>query len=224
MFGLHFARRLVFAIGVIGCAFLARGAVAAEPLTLERIFGKKPILTPLPDPVWVGDSRGISLVHDVTPRDGSARKAFVIRDVPSGKERVLAWLDDIPVPGDLKAAGQDKFSIDAPSWTNDGSRAAFVFGGDVFMIDRHGKVERVTDTDGEEQDPTFSRDGHWLVLGYWIDTKSNDLWLVNFDQYRRTGRVDRTVVPCRGHHDHLHLRIRAPHRADGLEQLPVGNA
>ena len=24
----------------------------------------------------------------------------------------------------------------------------------------------------------LSRDGHWLLLGYWIDTKSNDLWLV----------------------------------------------
>ncbi len=41
---------------------------------------------------------------------------------------------------------------------------------------------------------SLSHDGHWLVLGYWIDTKSNDLWLVNFDQFRKTGRVDRKVV------------------------------
>jgi prolyl oligopeptidase len=40
----------------------------------------------------------------------------------------------------------------------------------------------------------LSRDGHWLVLGYWIDTKSNDLWLVNFDEFRRSGRVDKRVV------------------------------
>jgi prolyl oligopeptidase len=32
------------------------------------------------------------------------------------------------------------------------------------------------------------------LLGYWIDTKSNDLWLVDFDAYRRTGHLARTVV------------------------------
>ena len=32
---------------------------------------------------------------------------------------------------------------------------------------------------------SLSRDGRWLVLGYWIDTKSNDLWLVDFDRVSR---------------------------------------
>jgi prolyl oligopeptidase len=41
---------------------------------------------------------------------------------------------------------------------------------------------------------SLSRDGRWLVLGYWIDTKSNDLWIVDFDRFRKTGRVDKTVV------------------------------
>ncbi len=41
---------------------------------------------------------------------------------------------------------------------------------------------------------SLSRDGRWLVLGYWVDTRSNDVWLVNFDHFRNTGRVDRTVV------------------------------
>jgi len=41
---------------------------------------------------------------------------------------------------------------------------------------------------------SLSRDGRWLVLGYWIDTQSNDVWLVNFDQFRKTGKVDRRVV------------------------------
>jgi len=41
---------------------------------------------------------------------------------------------------------------------------------------------------------SLSHDGRWLLLGYWMDTKSNDVWLVNFDDFRRTGRVDRTVV------------------------------
>ena len=41
---------------------------------------------------------------------------------------------------------------------------------------------------------SLSRDGHWLVLGYWIDTKSNDLWVANFDDVLRTGRVTRKIV------------------------------
>jgi len=41
---------------------------------------------------------------------------------------------------------------------------------------------------------SLSRDGRWLLLGYWIDTKSNDLWLVDFDRVRKTGNVDRAVV------------------------------
>ena len=40
----------------------------------------------------------------------------------------------------------------------------------------------------------LSRDGHWLILGYWTDTKSNDLWVVDFDQYRKTGKLDRKDI------------------------------
>ncbi|HEY7474666.1 MAG TPA: hypothetical protein VH679_06620, partial [Vicinamibacterales bacterium] len=41
---------------------------------------------------------------------------------------------------------------------------------------------------------SLSRDGKWLLLGYWVDTRSNDLWLVNFDQFRKTGKVERKSV------------------------------
>jgi prolyl oligopeptidase len=41
---------------------------------------------------------------------------------------------------------------------------------------------------------SLSRDGRWLLLGYWVDTKSNDLWLVDFDRVRKSGKVVRTVV------------------------------
>jgi prolyl oligopeptidase len=41
---------------------------------------------------------------------------------------------------------------------------------------------------------SLSRDGHWLLLGYWVDTRSNDLWLVNFDEYRKHNTLARKVV------------------------------
>jgi dipeptidyl-peptidase-4 len=174
MFGLHF-RRFVPALSVL----LATCSVsrADEGLTLEKIFGPKPILPPLPAATWVGDSRGVCLVRAIASEGGRERSAFVIREVPSGKERVLAYLDEIPVPDDLRAAGEEKFDIDHPEWDRTGARAAFVFRGDVFFIDRAGAVERVTDTDGEEQDPTFSMDGKWLAYTRGHDLYTRDLEL-----------------------------------------------
>jgi prolyl oligopeptidase len=48
---------------------------------------------------------------------------------------------------------------------------------------------------------TLSRDGRWLVLSYWIDASSNDLWLADFADFRRRGRfAARTVsVGVPGH-------------------------
>ena len=36
---------------------------------------------------------------------------------------------------------------------------------------------------------TFSRDGRWVVAGYWTAPDSNDLWLTDFEELRRTGRT-----------------------------------
>src|SRR5579871_1126741 len=41
---------------------------------------------------------------------------------------------------------------------------------------------------------TLSHDGKWLILGYYVDTKSNDLWLVDFDAFRRTGSIEKRVI------------------------------
>jgi prolyl oligopeptidase len=40
----------------------------------------------------------------------------------------------------------------------------------------------------------LSRDGKWLLLGYWIDTLSTDLWIVDFEKFLRTGSVERVPV------------------------------
>jgi dipeptidyl-peptidase-4 len=180
-----FGRRLVL---IAACLVVAGSAIAAEPLTLERIFGKKPILSPVPDATWVGDGKGVALVKDVTPAKGEARAAFVIKDVPSGKEHVVAWLDAIPVPGDLKSEERDKFAIESPSWMRDGARAAFAFGGDLFTIDRKGKVDRITTTEGEEQDPVYSRDGQWLAY-----TRGHDLYTRDL---QRNVEIRHTTTGC----------------------------
>lgn len=40
----------------------------------------------------------------------------------------------------------------------------------------------------------LSDDGRWLLLGYWRDTVSTDLWLVDFEEYLRTGVVERREI------------------------------
>ena len=41
---------------------------------------------------------------------------------------------------------------------------------------------------------SLSEDGKWLVLGYWVDTRSTDLWIADFQAFSRTGRVERQPV------------------------------
>ena len=41
---------------------------------------------------------------------------------------------------------------------------------------------------------TLSRDGRWLLLGYWVDTRSTDMWLVDFARFLRTGHVERVPL------------------------------
>lgn len=41
---------------------------------------------------------------------------------------------------------------------------------------------------------TLSDDGRWIVAGYWTSNESNDLWLTNFDDLRRTGRATPRLV------------------------------
>jgi prolyl oligopeptidase len=41
---------------------------------------------------------------------------------------------------------------------------------------------------------SLSRDGRWLLLGYWLNTASNDTWLVDFERFCRTGALHKVVV------------------------------
>jgi len=162
---------------------IGSAAGAAENLTLEKIFAKKPILPTVPTAVWVAGGRGVTLTRDI-----GDRSAFVLREVPSGKEKVLAYMDAIPVPEDLRSEDNEQFAIEDHEWNGEGTSAAFVFAGDVFLIDRKGKVERLTDTDGEEQDPAFSRDGRWLAY-----TRDNDLYTRDLE---RGAEIRHTTTGC----------------------------
>ncbi|MCH8005777.1 MAG: S9 family peptidase [Planctomycetes bacterium] len=39
-----------------------------------------------------------------------------------------------------------------------------------------------------------SRDGRWMILGYYTSTKSNDLWAIDLDRWFRSGRFVKTPI------------------------------
>ncbi len=41
---------------------------------------------------------------------------------------------------------------------------------------------------------TVSRDGRWMVLTYWTSTSSNDLWVIDLDQWRKDGTFQKREI------------------------------
>ncbi len=159
---------------LLAAAFLslASYAEAAEDWSVEAVFGKSPLLKPVPTNLeWLGNSRGVSFVRRST--GGSTRTEWVLREVPSGRERVLMAADTVTVPADLKPS-HATFAIGSHEWNSTGDRAVFAFGGDIFLAGLDGKLARLTDTDGEEKDPVFAPNGRRIAF-----TRGNDLYAID---------------------------------------------
>jgi dipeptidyl-peptidase-4 len=153
-------------------------SAAADELTIESIFGKQSVLRPIPAKVeWLGDSRGVSFVRKT--EGDTPQNQLVLREVPSGRERVVLVADTVSVPKDLKGP----FSVEGHQWNRDGDRAVFTFGGEIFLLDTAGRVSRVTHTDGAEKDPVFSPNGRRIAF-----TRDNDLYTIDVaaDRYPET--------------------------------------
>lgn len=148
---------------------------------------------------WTSPSSDGKLVAYGTYRAGDENTTLHLMEVDSGKTLPL----EIPN------------KTQAPDWLPDGS--GFVYqnlkdpkgpytgqvrfhrlgtapAGDPLLFRQFTKEEneQLATTWGPAS--TLSRDGRWLQLGYWVDTRSNDLWLVNFDLFRKTGKIDRQPV------------------------------
>jgi len=148
---------------------------------------------------WVSPSRDGRLMAYGTYRSGDENTTLRLLDVDTGQPQPLT------IPNKTQAA----------QWLPDGSGFVYQnlrdpkdpYSGRV-MFHRLGTdpaadleiVRQFTREENEKLATTWgpfgslSRDGRWLLLGYWIDTSSNDLWLVDFDAVRRTGKVVRREV------------------------------
>ena len=157
------------------------------------------------------DPSGLTTVTWVSPSaDGRLAAYGTYR---AGDENTTLHLIEVDTGRTLPLQIPDK--TQAPDWLPDGSgfvyqnleHAKDPYSGQVMFHqmgrDRSTDVRifrQFTKAENEKLSTTWgpfgslSRDGRWLVLGYWVDTQSNDLWLVDFDRFKATSEVQRIEV------------------------------
>ncbi len=157
------------------------------------------------------DETGLTTVTWVSPSRDGRRVAY--GTYRAGDENTTLHLLDVDTGAKLPLEIRNK--VQAPDWLPDDSGFVYQnladpanpYSGQVrfhrlgtnpaddpvlFRQFTREENERLSTTWGPSA--SLSHDGRWLVLGYWTDTRSNDLWLASFDDFLRTGRVDRRVV------------------------------
>lgn len=142
---------------------------------------------------WIEPSPDASLLAFGLQRAGDENTTLHVLDVGEG-----SWLAD-EIPG----------KVEGVVWLPEGR--SFVYSrlaaaGDPYSrrveLHRLGTHERedalliaqltegpLATTWGPFAAPT--RDGRWLLMGYWTGTDAHDLWVADFDRYRRTGELVR---------------------------------
>jgi prolyl oligopeptidase len=140
---------------------------------------------------WISPSRDGSLLAFGLFRAGDEKDVLHVLDVETGewladeihgKVGSCAWL-----PGDRSFVWRGLTDVENP------------YSGVVklHLLGTHPREDAVLFTQETEGPlattwgpwPMVDRDGHWLVLGYFTGTDSNDAWAVDLDRYFRTGEI-----------------------------------
>jgi prolyl oligopeptidase len=161
------------------------------------------------------DPSGLTAVEWFSPAEDGRQVAY--GTYRAGDENTTLHLMEVDSGKDLGLTIPNK--TQAPDWLPDGSGFVYQnladpqdpYSGRV-MFHRTGtdpKTDAVlfrqyTKEENEKLATTWgpsgslSRDGHWLVLGYWTGTRTNDLWVADFDAWLKTGKLEKKVVTVGG--------------------------
>jgi prolyl oligopeptidase len=173
---------------------------------------------------WTAPNRDGSLMAFGLYRAGDENATLYILDVESGE-----WLAD-EIPGKVQEV----------NWMPDGKSFFYSRLGDVgnpysreiryHVVGTHHRQDpRLFEQYSEGPLATTwgpfaytSRDGRWMILGYWTGTDSNDLWVADLDQWFRTGELDLVEIlegeeaqasgPIVGDTLYMHTTLGAPNR------------
>ncbi|KAB2962725.1 MAG: S9 family peptidase [Thermoanaerobaculia bacterium] len=161
------------------------------------------------------DPSGLTTVTWISPSgDG---KLLAYGTYRAGDENATLHLMEVDTGRKLELEIPDK--TQAPDWLPDGS--GFLYQNLADAADPYsGRVRFHAMGTDPRQDPvlfrqytreeneklattwgpfgSLSRDGRWLVLGYSTSTRSNDLWVADFEAWRRSGVLERKEVTVGG--------------------------
>ncbi|CAG0948489.1 prolyl oligopeptidase [Phycisphaerales bacterium] len=143
---------------------------------------------------WVAPSHNGKMAAYGTYHAGDENTTLHLRDVDSGKDLAdvipgkvseISWLPDGSAfvyrnLKDLKNpySGQIKFHVVG----EDPSKDKLIFR--QYLPDED---EKLATTYGPGM--SLSKDGRWLAISYYTDTRNNDLWVVDFPRWRETGEL-----------------------------------
>jgi prolyl oligopeptidase len=162
------------------------------------------------DPAKI-DSTGLTTVEWYSPAQDGKQLAY--GTYRAGDENTTLHLMDVDTGKLLPLEIPNK--TQAPDWLPDGSgfvyqnlknpkdpysgqvlfhRMGTAVAKDVVLFRQFTKAENEKLATTWGPGGSLSRDGKWLLLSYWIDTASNDVWLVDFEKFLKTGKVDKVVI------------------------------
>jgi len=173
-------KQCVLYLGV-GLLFLSSAAAQQRPeLTVEWAYGKAGRdVASLPRTFWPQD--GSAIIYNA--RLPEAERNFERFDPASGQRRPM--LDLAQAKASLKSLlpGHDAKGLDWPEeFDRTGSKAAYLFDKDVFLLDLPSATfTRVTSTPAEEKDVHFSPDGSKLAY-----VRDNDLYVYDIAAKKET--------------------------------------
>jgi prolyl oligopeptidase len=157
------------------------------------------------------DPSGLTTITWISPSPDGRQVAY--GSYTAGDENTTLHLLEVASGTTLPLAIPNR--TDAPHWLPDGSGFVYrnlkdpqnPYSGQV-MFHRLGSdvasdavlLRQFTREENEQLATTWgphgslSRDGRWLVLGYFTGVRSNDLWVADFQQYLQTGTLERRAI------------------------------